>query len=244
MTMKMIHKEPPRRRLEDPNEYMSLYGTDGSYHAFWQSGGNSADCEMNFFKDYSGQMRWTYNCWSYNVPELVVQGGTTKIIHPLYCWGQGADFVNFTCRLYVSSAQNRQDDPWFEMDIDCNTKDDGCTCSAARIQGVACDLCETCTKFSTSEIATWTMTPWMVPNVQLVCPADNIYSASQACPTRIGPARRDLGWFTGGLLLGVIGAGTACWLRQRKTHTALSAEPSIHGKEESNYNIHDGGVVA
>ena len=130
--------------------------------------------------------------------------------------------------------------------IDC-TQQDGCTCSAASIQGVSCDVCETCTKFRPSEIASWTTTPWMVPNVHLSCPADNIYGISQACPTRILPAGRprDLGWFTGGVLFGgVIGAATAYWFyRQKKNQTALLLEPSSNGKEESNYNIHDGGVV-
>ena len=141
----------------------------------------------------------------------MLEQGTTYV-HPLYCWGKDTDFDNFTCRLYewtTTTTNQDQQQGGFEMDIVCTQKE-GCTCSQASIQHVSCDLCETCTKFSTSDIATWTVTPWIVPNVHLSCPADNIYELSQACPTRISPSvQSDFGWFVAGIIFGGVLVGAA-----------------------------------
>jgi len=272
---KSLPPPPHRRRLEDSSSslssskeyYDNLYGT-GSY-PFGQAGGEDSACELYFYYTYGGELRWSYSCFNDNAPIFVQDDDVTSSSyrHRMVCGGQETDFDNFSCRLSVADLDMDQY-PWFGMVIKCrkndNNNDDdndnGCTCSEATVNGVSCDLCETCATFSTSEIASWTTTPSMIPNLHLSCPADSIYGvSSQLCPTRIPVSVRGAGFgLLGGVLFfgGVIGtamATTAYWFRgrrqqqqqqQKRNETALLEKPKDNDKEESRYAIHTGGVAA
>lgn len=232
------------RKLED---YFDLpFGSEGQ----------NSGCSLTWSSEYeSTHTTWYYEClygqvYGTGSNQDGDDANAITYMHKQSCWGQDADFDNFSCRLAVHKNSQwkvyGEPDP-FSVNVEC-TEQDGCTCQGAAVDGNACDVCSTCSTFSTEDVANWMKKNTIPEALELSCVSGA--GLSQTCPatTRTTalnstlPYGGEWGWILGGFVVGVAATVTyyVGWCKKRhssthvapliETKTATDGQPSTDGQ--------------
>lgn len=209
----------------DLNYYQTNYD-DGKYSYPFGEFGSDSPCNLEFYYDYSHNVRWSATCY-YDTVVYYEHGQRYR--RTKYCYGMGEDFDNFSCQLVTMQDNDEGDDDSnnrytrieeLSWTLSCSyTTETSCTCDSAMIREIRCESCDLCSGMSHEAvwltIATWTESDDPAP-LQLSCAAAGNYADNNrhfTCPSSSSSSSsgmgqriegKDVGFFFGGLVMGAV----------------------------------------